>query len=191
MLNVVTSRKYEYMFKHSLACIENSQFIMKRHYRSDFSVNYSQYLFMNITTYEEYVPLQSLNYTGNAVPAENHTNPNPLNYSWVETDVLGQSLSTSLGTVEQIDINRKINYYVVYAAIDLMNYHYTKLDPTGKKIVSFSIHCLSCSGSFLLNNLFTILPMANMMIFVMSWIISVIQVFAKKMLIKIVNVLIE
>ena len=67
-------------------------------------------------------------------PAENHTNPNPLNYSWVESDILGQSLSTSLGTVEDIDTNRKINYYVVYAVIDLMNYHYTKLDPTGKVV---------------------------------------------------------
>ena len=122
------------MFTNSPVCIENSQVIMKRHYRSDFSVDYSLYLLMNITAYENYIPFQRLKYSGNSVPPANHTNPDPLNFSWVQTNILGQSLSTSLGNVENINTNRKINYYVVYAAIDLMNYHYTKLDPTGKVV---------------------------------------------------------
>ena len=122
------------MLTNSLVCIENSRFIMKRHYRSDFSVDYSQYLLMNITAYENYVPLQNLTYSGKHVPPANHTNPDPLNFSWVQSDVLSQSLSTSLGPIKDINTNRKINYYVLYAAIDLMNYHYTKLDPTGKVV---------------------------------------------------------
>ena len=129
------------MFTNSAVCIENSRFISKRHYRSDFSVDYSQYLFMNITTYENYVPLQSLKYSNNPVPPANHTNPDPLNFSWTQSkEGLEESLSSSLGAVESIDFDRKINYYVVYAAVDLMNYHYTKLDTTGKVVCNSLMH---------------------------------------------------
>lgn len=125
----------------SLVCIENSRFIMKRHWRSDFSVDYSQYLHMNVSKYEEYIPLQDLKYTGVQVLAENHTNPNPLIFSWIRKPQHHEALSSSLGKVENIDYTRKINYYVIYAAIDLMNYHYSALDTTGKTVSAICTCC--------------------------------------------------
>ena len=105
-------------FTTSLDCIANARFIKKRHYRSDFSVDYSIYLSMSGTKYENYATLQSLNYNGVHVEPANHTDPEPLDYSWATG--LEDSLSTSLGAVEDINFDRKINYYVLYAAIDLI-----------------------------------------------------------------------
>ena len=119
----------------SEVCIENSRFVMKRHWRNDFSVQYSIYLTMNSTTFENYVPLQDLHYTGVQVPPANHTYPGPP-LSWAEKHY--PAFSSSLGDIASIDYTRKINYYVIYAAIDLMNYHYTKLDKNGT-VVSFLI----------------------------------------------------
>ena len=123
----------------------NARFVKKRQYRNDFSVDYSIYLTMNGTKYENYIPIQSLNYNGVHVEPANHTDPEPLNYSWATG--LEEPLSTSLGAVEEINFNRKINYYVLYAAIDLMNYHYTKLDTTGKVVCDF-LKCIELQWKF-------------------------------------------
>ena len=96
----------------------NARFVKKRQYRNDFSVDYSIYLTMSGTKYENYVTIQSLSYMKIHVDPANHTNPEPLNYSWATG--LEEPLSTSLGAVKEINFNRKINYYVLYAAIDLI-----------------------------------------------------------------------
>ena len=175
-------------FTTSLDCIANARFIKKRHYRSDFSVDYSIYLSMSGTKYENYATLQSLNYTGEPVPAANHTDPEPLDYSWATG--LEESLSTSLGAVEEINFNRKINYYVLYAAIDLMNYHYTKLDTIGK-VVCGCYSVLNCSGSSLSSNSFTIFLKISMIMFKKLWTISFTLVFVKKSVMPTVIVLKE
>ena len=132
---------------------------------------------MNGTKYENYIPIQSLNYNGVHVEPANHTDPEPLDYSWATG--LEESLSTSLGAVEEINFNRKINYYVLYAAIDLMNYHYTKLDTTGK-VVCGCYSVLNCSGSSLSSNSFTIFLKSSMIMFKKLWNISFTLVFVKK-----------
>ena len=175
-------------FTTSLNCIANARFIKKRHYRSDFSVDYSIYLSMSGTKYENYATLQSLNYTGEPVPAANHTDPEFLDYSWATG--LEESLSTSLGAVEEINFNRKINYYVLYAAIDLMNYHYTKLDTTGK-VVCGCYSVLNCSGSSLSNNSFTIFLKISMIMLKKLWNISFTLVFVKRSVMPTVIVLKE
>ena len=167
----------------------NARFVKKRQYRNDFSVDYSIYLTMNGTKYENYIPIQSLNYTGEPVKPANHTNPELLNYSWAK-DGLEESLSTSLGAVEEINFNRKINYYVLYAAIDLMNYHYTKLDTTGK-VVCGCYSVLNCSGSSLSSNSFTIFLKISMIMFKKLWTISFTLVFVKRSVMPTVIVLKE
>ena len=104
---------------------------MKRHWREDYSVDYSIYVKMNSTLYDNLITLQDLDYIGEAPPPANHTHPgDPM--SWAEE--LYPALSSSLGDFADIDYSRKINYYVIYAAIDLMNYHFSKLDQNGKII---------------------------------------------------------
>ena len=79
-----------------------------------------------MTTYDQYVCIQDLKYTGFSAPPENHTIPEKPAFS-------------TLGAVADIDYSRKINYYVIYGAIDLMNYHYTSKDPSGKIVFIISI----------------------------------------------------
>ena len=128
------SRKICLGLSFSSDCVSNSRFIKKRHYMEDYSVDHSIYLYMNAKTFENYVPLQDLKYTGVKVPPQNHTDPEKLTLSWVEKVECEEALSTSLGVVEEIDFSRKLNYYVIYGAIDLMNYHYTSQDQTGKVV---------------------------------------------------------
>ena len=51
-----------------------------------------------------------------------------------------QGLSTSLGTEHDISYSRRNNYFVVYAAVDLINFMYTKefYDET-KRVVSVRV----------------------------------------------------
>ena len=94
---------------------------------------------MNMTTYDQYVCIQDLHYTGFSVPPENHTIPDKPAFSWIQNEQLEESISSTLGAVADIDYSRKINYYVIYGAIDLMNYHYTSKDPSGKIVFIISI----------------------------------------------------
>ena len=116
-------------------------FIKKRRWANDLSVNYGVYLNMNSKTFENHIPIQDLKYTGVQVPPMNHTNPEKLNLSWVEKDELKEAVSTSLGIVEDMDLSRKLNYYVIYAAIDLMNFHYTYQDTTSKVVSELIVIC--------------------------------------------------
>ena len=101
---------------------------------NDLSVNYGVYVSMNSSVYEKHVPIQDLRYSGVQVPPQNHTNPEKIAMSWIERDEYEEALSTSLDVVENIDLSRRINYYVIYGVVDLMNYHYTSQDTTGKVV---------------------------------------------------------
>ena len=170
--------------------MKNTKFINKRHWLGDFSVDFSDYLFMNSSQYDQYVLIQELNYTGMSVPPQNHTIPENPSYSWIQNKQLEESVSSSLGVIADIDFSRKVNYYVIYGAIDLMNYHYTSKDPSGKVVCCFLLY-INCSGDFLPRNSFIISPAKNRMTFVLSWIIFSVKVFVKSKPIEKISVLIR
>lgn len=119
----------------SPVCNENVGFINKRDFRGDFSVAYSHYIAVNMTTYEEKVSIQSLEYS-------NKVMPEPVPFlkegkelvKHIEDEKLKEALSTSQGDISTFNPAIRSNFYVIYAAIDLMNYHYTKIDPSGKVV---------------------------------------------------------
>ena len=88
-----------------------------------------------MTTYEEKVSIQELEYSNTILP-----DPVPFLkegkelVKHIEDEKLKEALSTSLGDISTFNPAIRSNFYVIYAAIDLMNYHYTKLDPTGKVV---------------------------------------------------------
>ena len=143
-----------------------------------------------MTTYDQYVCIQDLKYTGFSAPPENHTIPDKPAFSWIQNMQLEESISSTLGTIADIDYSRKINYYVIYGAIDLMNYHYTSKDPSGKVVCCFLLY-INCSGDFLPRNSFIISPAKNRMTFVLSWIIFSVKVSVKNKPIEKISVLIR
>ena len=58
---------------------------------------------MNMTTYDQYVCIQDLHYTGVSVPPENHIIPEKPAFSWIQNEQLEESISSTLGAVADID----------------------------------------------------------------------------------------
>ena len=109
-------------------CIENMEFVTLRRLKGDFSVVQSYYMQTSQALFNSTITLHELAYSGNVVPAGPHEDPAQLIFSHVREDKLEDALSTSLGDVNTITSNRATNYYVAYAAIDLMNFKYTQID---------------------------------------------------------------
>ena len=105
-------------------------------------------MFIDAQTFEDLVTLKGLEYTGVShepgVFTPSSENPN-IDHTYIEdvNDIDNpwiQGLSTSLGTEHDISYSRRNNYFVVYAAVDLINFMYTKefYDET-KRVVSVQV----------------------------------------------------
>lgn len=121
-------------------CRENVGFVHYRRLKGDYSVAFSHYMQVNQTDFVKAVTMTELSYSGTIVTAERHQDPADLVLSHVTDSNLDAALSSSLGSMDTFSSERATNYYVAYAAIDLMNYKYTQLekDTTGKLVRS---HC--------------------------------------------------
>ena len=116
-------------------CAENTLFIDKRIAKGDNSVTYNQYVSMNMTDFESKVTLPTEEYNGQSPEGQAVTIPEKRVIT-VEGN-LKAALSTPLADLSTY--TKDHYYYVVYAAIDLMNYHYTKNDKNNKVVLCFSM----------------------------------------------------
>ena len=93
-------------------------------------MTYNQYVAMNMTEYELRVALRDTEYSGTPVEGQEVTLPEKHVMS-VEGN-LKTALSTPLVDLETY--GDKPYHYVVYGAIDLMNYYYTEKDKNNKVV---------------------------------------------------------
>ena len=127
------------LFKYRTeACKQNTRFVTLRRLKPDFSVAFSQYMTMNNLTFAEKYTMTELNYNGVAPEPEEHEVPEEIVFSHVDSDpyLLG-ALTTPLESYSD-DPSEPDNYYVVYAAIDLMNYAFRFQDKNETEYVSNS-----------------------------------------------------
>ena len=118
------------------ACKQNTRFVTLRRLKPDYSVAFSQYMTMNNLTFAEKYTITELNYNGVAPEPEEFEMPTDTSMSYV-TDTLLGAVSTPLeGELSDSD-SIKVNKYVVYAAIDLMNLVYSMKDPKKGKVIIF------------------------------------------------------
>ena len=128
------------LFKHRTeACKQNTRFVTLRRLKPDFSVAFSQYMTMNNLTFAEKYTITELNYNGVAPEPEEHEVPEEIVFSHVDSDdyLLG-ALTSPLESYTD-DSDDPANYYVVYAAIDLMNYAFRFQDKNETEKVSHTI----------------------------------------------------
>ena len=128
------------LFKYRTeACKQNTRFVTLRRLKPDYSVAFSQYMTMNNLTFAEKYTMTELNYNGVAPEPEEHEVPEEIVFSHVDSDpyLLG-ALTSPLESYSD-DPSEPDNYYVVYAAIDLMNYAFRFQDKNETKEVSYSI----------------------------------------------------
>lgn len=107
-------------------CMKNKNFVDKRWFRGDKSVDYSMYMNMDPEVFDEKLTLHMLRYSqsGSAILTGEFTETGAISH--VGDDVNSNAyaaVSTSLGT-DLNDLENK-NNYVIYGAIDLMNLAYT------------------------------------------------------------------
>ena len=107
---------------------------------------------MNNLTFAEKYTITELNYNGVAPEPEEHEIPEEIVFSHVDSDefLLG-ALTTPLEAYTD-DENDSANYYVVYAAIDLMNYAFRFQDKNETEQVSHSQKSVIHSGDFQQNS---------------------------------------
>ena len=119
------------------SCSQNTRFVTLRRLKPDYSVAFTQYMTMNNLTFAEKYTMTELNYNGVAPEPEEHEVPEEIVFSHVDSDefLLG-ALTTPLEAYTD-DENDSANYYVVYAAIDLMNLVYSMKDPEKNIVVLF------------------------------------------------------
>lgn len=124
-------------------CESNIEFVNDRRIRGDLSVFYSEYLNINQEFYKNKTLLKDVEYTGQRPEVLSHVEPSEPVFSYVDDDKIKEALSTTLGDPANKDAYKNSNWYVVYAAIDLMNIMYTKVDkernPSGNKSVCHSV----------------------------------------------------
>lgn len=123
-------------------CMKNKNFVDKRWFKGDKSVDYSMYINMEPELFDEKLTLHMLRYTNTHNTELTADFSEETAISHVGNDVSSNTyaaVSTSLGT-DLNDLENK-NNYVVYGAIDLMNLVYTiNSDPevSENKVVRFS-----------------------------------------------------
>ena len=107
---------------------------------------------MNNLTFAEKYTMTELNYNGVAPEPEEHEVPEEIVFSHVDSDdyLLG-ALTTPLESYSD-DPSEPDNYYVVYAAIDLMNYAFRFQDKNETEPVSHSQKLVIHSGDFQQNS---------------------------------------
>ena len=89
----------------------------------------SYYMQLNQTDYDKLYVMKELEFSGNVVEAEPTVIPQDKVWSNLEGHPeCEKALSTPLDELSELSSGKVSNYYVAYAAIDLMNYHYTKID---------------------------------------------------------------
>lgn len=124
------------------ACYYNTRFVLNRRLKGDLSVVYSKYISVNQTFYEKNTLLRDISYLGTKPQVLPHDEPDNLVFSHADDPKIKEALSTSFGDADPskggyVDNN----WYVIYAAIDLMNAMYTKVDkernPSGYQSVRF------------------------------------------------------
>lgn len=100
----------------------NKNFVDKQRGRGDRSVGYSIYMRMSWETFNETYSITELEYTHNVPDIEGK--PNEVDdYSVPESFI--KALDVPLGSYDDLLNVVKMNDYVVYAAIDLVNAEYT------------------------------------------------------------------
>ena len=109
-------------------CEANKRFVTYRRLKPDYSVAFTQYLSLNWTSeFEPLYTVTELKYNGVPPPGETHNLPQQLSFSWIQDDKDKEAVSSTLGSFDYGNLQKR-NYYVAYAAIDLMNIAYSKLD---------------------------------------------------------------
>ena len=95
---------------------------------------------MNNLTFAEKYTMTELNYNGVAPDPEEFEMPTDTSMSYITSDTLVYAVSTPLeGEISDAQAI-PVNKYVVYAAIDLMNLVFSRIDPAGNIVVILSYY---------------------------------------------------
>ena len=96
--------------------------------KPDYSVTLTKYLYLNWTSeFEPKYTITELKYNGISPEPEKYVLPHDLSSSWIETDYDKEAVGSNVDDLDCESIHRD-NFYVVYGAIDLMNFVYTSID---------------------------------------------------------------
>lgn len=123
-------------------CMKNKEFVDKRWFKGDKSVELSMYKNIEPSVFEKKIMITALNYTGSTTSTLIGDCSFTKIDSYVGEDTSSntyKAVSTPIGDFTEDDLANQ-NNYVAYAAIDLMNLVYTLDDNLNEgKVVGF--HC--------------------------------------------------